>query len=170
MQTPTNTELAELASLADAQLSYEKMIANLEEQVSEAKESLRKIQEQMIPELMQSIGMSKFTLENGFSITIKDDVFASMRKDYTDEAIHWLDEHGLGDIVKNKVEVQFSRGSSTNELLSYCKQHGLNAAQNKSIHASTLKATVKEQLARGVEFPEEYFSIHPFKKAVIKTK
>jgi hypothetical protein len=32
----------------------------------------------------------------------------------------------------------------------------------------TLKATCKEQLAKGVEFPEEFFSTGPIKKALIK--
>jgi hypothetical protein len=34
----------------------------------------------------------------------------------------------------------------------------------------TLKATVKEQLSRGVEFPDEYFSIAPVNKSIIKIK
>ena len=169
---PNDKELAIISKLAQDQLDWEKRIDQLETDLEHAKDSLRQIQEHLLPEAMATVGMSEFKLLSGAKITVKDDVYASVRKDYIVSAVGWLDSAGLGDIVKDKVDVNFGRGESdkAKSLLDYCKENGFTASETLSIHPQTLKATVKEQLARGVEFPEEYFSIAPVRKAVIKAK
>lgn len=167
---PTTDELTELAALAQAQLDLEMRIATVEAQVEELKEKLRVVQEQQIPDAMASIGMKKFTLSNGYSITIREDVYASIRKDYLHEAVSWLDQQGLGDIVKDSVDVKFGRGDAdkAKRLMDYCIKNGWAASEKLSVHPQTLKAVVKEQLAHGIEFPEEFFSVGPLNKAIIK--
>jgi hypothetical protein len=169
---PTSVELTELSDLAERQLYYERHICEIEEKLSETKELLRLVSEVYIPETMATIGMSEFKMSNGCKITIKNDVYASIRKDFVAQAINWLDNNGLGDIVKDKVAVDFGRGESDSakELIKFCEEHGFRASENMSVHPQTLKATVKEQMSRGIEFPEEFFSISPVTKSVIKTK
>jgi hypothetical protein len=168
----STNELQDISALAQQQLEWEQKITQMEVDLSHAKDALRQIQEFLLPEAMAAVGISKFTLATGGNITIKDDVFASIRKDFMNQAVGWLDSNGLGGIVKDKVEVDFGRGELDNvsELLVFCKSNGLNASEKLSVHPQTLKATVKEQLAKGVEFPEEFFSVGPIKKAVIKLK
>lgn len=169
---PTNDELGTISKLAIEQRDLEQQIAQLETELTQAKESLRQVQEFLLPQAMASVGLSEFKLIDGSKLTIRDDVYASIRKDKITEAVTWLDQVGLGDIVKDKIDVNFGRGEShdAKKLIDYCHQHGLVVNETLSVHPQTLKATVKEQLARGVEFPEECFSIAPVKKAILKAK
>lgn len=168
----TNDELLNISQLVKEQQELEERVAQCESELEITKEALRNIQEYLLPEAMLSIGMSEFKLSNGAKITIKNDVYASVRKDFMTDAVAWLEANGLGGIVKDQVAIDFGRGEldNVNELMAFCKMSGLNANEKLSIHPSTLKATVKEQMANGVEFPEEYFSIGPIKKAIIKAK
>ena len=170
--TLTNDELSELAALATQQLKLEADIAEGNNILAVLAERLRKIQEVAIPDLMASIGMKKFTLANGYTLTIKEDVFASMRADFIPQAVKWLDDHELGGIVKDDVIVKFGRGDAelAKKLMAFCESNQFNAAEKLSVHPMTLKATVREQLAKGVEFPTEFFSTGPIKKAIIKAK
>ena len=170
--TVTNDELINISKLAQDQQDWEAKVKQLETDLEHAKDALRNIQEYLLPEAMLTVGMSEFKLSSGAKITIKDDIYASIRKDFMNGAVTWLDENGLGGIVKDQVNVDFGRGEFDNvsELLEFCKANNLNASEKLSVHPQTLKATVKEQLSRGIEFPEEFFSIAPVKKAIIKAK
>ena len=166
--TPQEAELLELSQLAETQLFLESRCAELEEMLNVEKEKLRLIVEQYLPEAMMAVGIKKFTLKNDYTITVEDDVFTSIRKNFLDQAFKWLDANGLGGVIKDDVTVKFGRGEDVSGLLDFCKDYGLNVEQKLSVHASTLKALVREQMAKGVQFPSEYFSIAPVKKAVIK--
>jgi hypothetical protein len=167
---PNTDELMELTALAQMQLDLEMRITTAEAQVDELKEKLRVVQEQQIPDAMSSIGMKKFTLSNGYTVSIREDVYASIRKDFMEQAVHWLDDNGLGDIVKDSVDVKFGRGDSdkAKRLMEYCVNNGWAAQEKMSVHPMTLKAVVKEQLAHGIQFPEEFFSVGPLNKSIIK--
>lgn len=169
---PTNTELAEIAQLAEQQMVLESDIKRLTEELDAAKEELRNVQEVLLPEAMATVGMSQFTLACGAKVTVKEDVYASIRADFVSNAVAWLDANGLGDIVKDDVSVKFGRGDSAKAaaVVDFCQRAGYNVMEKMSVHPQTLKATVKEQLARGVQFPEEFFSINPVKKSTIKFK
>ena len=168
--SPQQAELLELSQLAEQQLFLESRCNELEELLSVEKENLRLIVEQYLPEAMASVGMKEFKLANGYKITVKDDVFASIRKDFVNEAVTWLDENGLGGVVKDDVTVKFGRGEQeqASKLNEFCRAQGWNADEKLSVHPSTLKALVKEQMSKGVQFPGEYFSIAPVRKSVIK--
>ena len=161
-----------ISKLATQQLELETKVMIAEAQLATAKDELRKVQEFLLPEAMTNVGMKKFTMANGFNVTIKDDILASIRADYKEAAYNWLEEHKLGGIIKDKVEVTFGKGDSelAADVVSYCQAKGYPVTNNQSVHAGTLKATIKEVMTTGVQFPEEMFSIHPFQKATIKTK
>lgn len=167
---PTNEELSAIAQLATQQRELESQVATLESQLKEAKEQLRKIQEGALPEAMTLVGMLKFTLTDGYTINVRDDVLASIRADYVAQATRWLEAQGLGGVVRDEVKVECGGGERKQAelVLELARKLGVSASEKLFVHPQTLKALVKEQLARGVEFPEEYFSIHPFRKAVIK--
>lgn len=168
----SDANLQTISTLASQQLEWEANISQLTVDLGHATDALRQIQEYLLPEAMVSVGMSEFKLANGSKITIKDDIFASIRKDYTESAVSWLDSNGLGDIVKDKININFGRGESeeARKVIEFCKANGYDAGETLSVHPQTLKATIKEQMSRGVQFPEEFFSIAPVRKAIIKAK
>jgi hypothetical protein len=147
---PTGVELAELSQLAERQLYYEGLIVETENKLAELKEQLRLVQEVYIPDTMDAIGMSEFKLGNGYKLTIKRDVFASIRKDFVSQAVSWLDSNGLGGIVKDEVKVNFGRGEldDVKHLLDFCNSNGLTAEEKLSVHPMTLKATVNKAIIK----------------------
>lgn len=166
----TDTELTEISRLAEEQLRLEALVTQLEANLAEQKETLRHVSEFLLPEAMAAVGMSEFKLKNGFKITVKDDVAASIKKEFTGCAVDWLDSNGFGDIVKDQIQINLARGQldAAEAIMEYCRMQGHTAEEKFSVHPQTLKAFVKEQMAHGVEFPEQYFSIYSYRKAAIK--
>lgn len=169
---PTKDELTTLANLARRQLDLEEQQGVLNATLNVVNESLRQVREIDIPEIMAEIGVRSIKLTDGSEVTIKEEIYASIRAAMSEKAFHWLNENNLGDVIKREISVKFGRGLSedADELMEYSREHGLSASDKHSVHAMTLKALVKEQMERGVVFPPEYFSIAPVKKSIIKTK
>lgn len=164
--------LGQLSKLAKTQLMMEAEVRVIEQELANANERLKNVREVDIPNLMAEMGIKSFTLDTGAKITIKQDIFASIRKENVDQALAFVDSIGLGGIIKDDVAVKFGKGDSekAKQLTDFCKEQQFNFTEKLHIHPQTLKATIKEQMEKGVQFPEEYFSIHPFNKSVIKTK
>ncbi len=166
----TDKELQSISELAQQQLKWEKTVSDLSIELDAANMSLRNIQEFLLPEAMAAVGISEFKLTDGSKITIKSDIFASIRVERIENAMGWLVENGLGDIIKDEVKVNLGRGEfeKAQELINEIRKMGFEPQEKKNVHPMTLKATIKEQQGRGVQFPDEFFSVTPFRKSVIK--
>lgn len=166
----SNDALQQISELARRQLEWESEIERLETVLKEANEKLRKIQEEDLPAAMAEAGMKAFTLANGSKITVKDEVAVSIPKDRKYEAYAWLRENGYGDVIKHNVVVEFGKedDDAALRLMEYCERQGKRAEDQQSVHAQTLKALVKEQLAKGIEIPFDLFGAFPYSKAIIK--
>lgn len=171
-QMPSNNEVKEIAALAERQTNQQAHVDWMEEALKQAQADLRKTQEVDLPAAMQQAGVSEIKLSTGEKITIKDDVYASIPKDERGElAYTWLRNNGFGDVIKNEVKVAFGRGEEEQAaaLLAECKVNGWNNASfAATVHSSTLKALIREQLAKGKDFPMELFGAMPVSKAIIK--
>ena len=166
----SDSAVKQIANLAKMQLELQRKVEVAEQALKDAESELRRVAEDLLPTAMAEAGMKSFTLDNGSKITVKDDLAASIPKDRTGEAYHWLRENGFGDIIKNTVSVDFNKEEDTQaaELLKYCHEHMFPATNKQSVHSATLKAFLKEQMAIGVDIPLELFGAYPFQKAVIK--
>lgn len=169
-ETATIDELGQISVLAKEQQKWETEVAKKENELYLAKENLKRVQEFLLPEAMKAVGMVSFKMDNGAKITIKEDVYASIRADKKDAAFEWMAEHDLDGIIKDQVSVNFGKGETerAKELLELCQQNGFEASEALSVHPSTFKAAVKREMERGVQFPDELFSIVPGRKAIIK--
>jgi len=166
----TDEDIHQLSNLAQQQVFLEQQVKSAEESLAALKDDLRKIQTIAIPDLMLAFGMEKFTLSNGASIEVKDDVTCSIKATNIEDAVEFLNSIGVGDVVKNETKVSFGKGENEKalELMNYLASNQHKFSSKKSVHPSTLKAMVKEQQKKGVEFPEEFFSIFPLRKTKIK--
>lgn len=164
--------LGQLSKLAERQMECQAEVAELENKLAMAKEKLKGVQEIDIPNLMMEMGIKSFKLNNGASLSIKSDIFASIRSDHLDEGLQFFEDLGCGGIIKDDVTVKFGKGDSDKaaQVMNFCRTNGYNATEKKHIHPQTLKAEIKQQMERGVDFPDEIFSITPFNKAIIKLK
>jgi len=114
----------------------------LEAQLKLKREAARHLEESYIPELMDELGLESVTLTDGTKLTVKPFVAAHISKDHEAEAFQWLEDHGYGDIIKERTVV--------------------------NVHPSTLKAWAKERVESGDNIPDDLFGVYVGRKAVLK--
>ena len=90
--------------------SLQSQIKNLEDKMKDLKEDEKHFSCVIIPKLMEDMNLKSLKLQDGSELTIKKVYSASMRADKKAEAIQWLRDNGLGDIVKNNITVTFGQG------------------------------------------------------------
>ena len=166
----TDNELATVSSLAQKQLDLANEVSGLEDMLKAKKEELRLTQEQELPDAMSAAGLTQITLSSGEKISINEFYSAYISKANQQQAYQWLLDNGHEGIIKNEVSLKFNRGESdiVDETVLALKSRGLAPEVKQSIHPSTLKAFVKEQLTTGNDIPTEPFGVYIGTKAIIK--
>ena len=134
------------------------------------KEEFRATSEQELPEAMQAAGLSELVLSTGEKITISEFYNAHISKVNQETAYNWLVSNGHAGLIKNEVSLKFARDQEriAEETILALKARGLSPEVRQSVHPSTLKAFVKEQLTSGKDIPSEPFGIYIGSKAIIK--
>src|SRR5690606_40499508 len=87
-----------------------KDIAKTEEFLKQLKDELRRVVEQDLPEAMDEVGMTKFELDDGSKIEVKNFYSASIPEDRKEEAFNWLKENNFDGMIKAEVKVSFGKG------------------------------------------------------------
>ena len=166
----TDNELATVSSLAQKQLALANEVSGLEDMLKAKKEELRLVQEQELPDALSEVGLTQIVLSTGEKISLSEFYSAHISKANQQQAYQWLIENGHEGIIKNEVSLKFNRGESqiVDETVLALKSRGLSPEVKQSIHPSTLKAFVKEQLTTGNDIPTEPFGIYIGTKANIK--
>ena len=163
-------ELSTVSTLANKQLLLAQELATLEEAVKAKKEELRLTSEQELPEAMQTAGLTEIVLSTGEKITITEFYNAHISKANQETAYQWLVQNGHEGLIKNEVSLKFGREEDliAQETVQALKARGLAPEIRQSVHPSTIKAFVKEQLTSGRDIPTEPFGIYIGSKAIIK--
>ena len=120
---------------------------------------------------MASLNISKFVMDDGTEIAIKDELYASIKKEKEKEALTWLDDNGLGDIIKHDITLSFARGEheEAERIKGVLKKNGQdNYDEKASVHPQTLKATFKDLRNKGEDIPEELFNWYETPLAKVK--
>jgi hypothetical protein len=162
--------LGSVAEIARAIRAAEDRIANVEEQLKEYKKELLKLTDEDLPAMLQELGLSSFSLDDGSTVEVKPTYGASIKVDNRPAAFEWLREHGYDDIIKNTVACSFGRGEDdrASAFASFAEKEGYFAEQKTEVHPQTLRAFVKERVEAGDEFPMELFGAYVGQRAVIK--
>ena len=162
--------LSLVSALANKQVELAQELASLEEAVKAKKEEFRATSEQELPEAMQAAGLSELVLSTGEKITISEFYNAHISKVNQETAYNWLVSNGHAGLIKNEVSLKFARDQEriAEETILALKARGLSPEVRQSVHPSTLKAFVKEQLTSGKDIPSEPFGIYIGSKAIIK--
>jgi hypothetical protein len=168
--TASNSEISTVSNLAIKQLKLANELAELEGAVKAKKEELRLTTEQELPDAMQQAGLTEIVLSSGEKISISEFYSAHISKANQEQAYQWLISNGHEGLIKNEVMLKFGRGESgiVNETVSNLKARGLSPEVRQSVHPSTLKAFVREQLTSGNDIPTEPFGIYIGTRATIK--
>lgn len=164
-----------LVQLTDELQEAQGYVELKEKELEEAKDALKEIAEMRIPAATDGLE-GKFTLSDGRTLEVKEDIRSSIAGEKRIPAIRWLDEHDYGHIVKRVISVEF--GKDSDEFVAEFKEaldefrmktkRPLVVKEQYSVHHATLNAWVKEQLCEGVELPRDTFGI--FRQRVAKVK
>ena len=168
--TASDGELSTVSLIANKQLKLASELEELETALKAKKEELRLTTEQELPDAMQQAGLNEIVLSTGEKISISEFYSAHISKANQEQAYEWLVNNGHEGLIKNEVSLKFGRGESdvVDQTVSTLKARGLSPQVRQSVHPSTLKAFVKEQVSSGNDIPTETFGIYIGTKATIK--
>ena len=168
------TGLESVAELLRKQLQMESQIEDTEAALKDLKEQHRKLSGEVIPGKMQELGMTSTTMMDGSKVDVVEDIYVSIPKDAekSKACYEWLEDNGLGDIIKNQVGISFGKGEGNmaKHLEEEIKNMGLIPEVKVSVHPSTLKATIKRWHEEGKSVPDNTFSLFIGQKTKITKK
>lgn len=172
VSTMKEGSLSHVSQLVRKQISLEKRVEDLEEELKLAKENLRQVAEQDLPMALHEIGMKEVKMEDGSTVSVSNFYNVSIPKDKTDQAFDWLRTNGHGDLVKNVVSATFGRAEDNvaKDLIGKLSDEGYNVSQKQWVEPMTLKAFAKEQVEQGTDIPTELFGLYIGEKAKIRRK
>jgi hypothetical protein len=157
-----DSDLSGLSKLINRQLELDTMIEDMEEAIKELKRERDVISQETIPTKMQEMGINETTMKDGSKVTVKEGFHCRIPKAREDEALQYLKQEGLGDIIKNQVSTSFGTGEDNmaGDLAGYIESNfGITPDVKKSVHPSTLKATLKKRHEEGLTDPDDLFGI-----------
>lgn len=163
-QPSADGDLAALSNLAEQQRHHEDEVERLQVELKKAQNLLKDVSEFKIPELMDKVGMSKFSTKNGLNIAIKESIRASMGAGPAKEKnLDWLQDNGHEAVIKVAVEVPFGKTederNAAKALADRLREDGLPASFARKVEPATLMALARELLEEGRAFPEEQFGV-----------
>ena len=154
-------------------LETQKKIEATEEELKKLKDVETTLSEQTIPNLMQQAGIELIKLDNKVTVEVKPFYSAKIPASKSEEAFQWLRDRGHGDLIKNQVSLEFGmkQDNEAKSLVEDLKAKGLPVKQKTSVHPSSLRAFVKEQIEdHGKDVPADLFGTYFANKTKITIK
>ena len=155
------TNLKSLANQVKILRELEDQIKTEEELLKDKKKDLERISGEIIPTLLNEMGLSQIKLMDGSSVEVKPYYAANISLKNREEAYNWLRSNGLGDIIKNEITVSFGRNED-NKAATYAnlaKGQGFQPTQKLKVEPMTLKALVRERIENGKDMPTDIFNV-----------
>lgn len=170
--------LTRIAAAADQAIDLKNELSKAQAEVDRLSQKEKTLLRTTIPDLMKEAGnMKSFSTKDGFSIIIKDEIQAAITAEKSGEALAWLEAHDFGGLIKTKVEMNFGRDEAERELrdkaIEALKELHVAPVVKEAVHPATLKAFVKEQLAKPMvegedRLPLETFGVFQYTVAELK--
>ena len=172
---PDQVDVVDPTKLSEVIEQYKSVGAQIlavEGKLKELKEQEKYISNFSIPEIMNKMNLSTVKLKDGSELSVKKVYSATMKADKKPQAIQWLRDNGLGDIVKNEITVNFGQGEE-NKAMAYAnlaKESGYEPSQKEAVHAMTLKVTMEDWKNKGHDVPEDLFWTFDGNQTKLKSK
>lgn len=164
------SQMGALGDAVNRLIAKQKEIEKAEEELRALKAEERTINQGEIPTMMEALGFDRITLKDGRMLTIKDSVQVAIPASKRPGAYAWMDSHGHGDLIKIALTAKFARGEkdTANEAYDALVDRGVVPIMAESVHAGTLKAWAREELAQGHSLPADLFKVHVVKLTTVK--
>lgn len=163
---PTVT-LAEVVSAAERALSIQNQIDEKQAELEQLDRELSSLQRFKIPDMLDSLGISEFKLEDGTKLKVEQSIQANISAANKPAAFRWLRENKFDGIIKTVVKADFGKGESeeASRAVALLDEAGFAVEMSETVHAATLKSFVKERLEAGDNIPVDVFGIFDSKIA-----
>jgi hypothetical protein len=183
---PASNELGAITEAAERVLSLEEEIRALENQLKDKGQTLKKLTEQELPDLMQELNVKDFTLTNGAKIGLVDIVSASIpsagqinraKGDVKEELLsrqkrchNWIRKNYGEALIVSNIEVPFGKheDKKCSEFKKQLRKDKVFYNESTGVHPQTLKAFIRECLGKGINVPVEDFRLYTGQKVQIR--
>lgn len=148
-------QLKAISALCVQAQEHDKEIEKLQARIAELEAKRDKIIKDQLPEMITGAGVATIELLDGTKVEVEDDLRASISTgkrgtpDNRPHAFAWLRKHGFGSLIKMDVVATFGMGKEKEaaKLAESLMKKKYEVSVEESVHPSTLKSFVKEQLA-----------------------
>lgn len=163
-------DMGAVIELSETLVDLENQVAEAEERLSALKGMRKKVAEEHLPTMLETLGIDSLRLTNGKQILINEFVDARIKDE--DAAYTWLRETNNSSIIKNEVKANLDRGNDelVSQVISTLQEMGVEASCKSSIHHSTLKSFCRDALDNpelAESLPREAFGIYQGKRAKV---
>jgi hypothetical protein len=110
---------------------------DVEEELSDINSELEYLAKVAIPETFTDQGLKNMNIDGVGRISLRADIYASVKSGMKETAYTWLSDIGAGDLIQD------------------------------SVPPSTLKAFLKTRLKAGEDIPEDLFNVTPYQQATL---
>jgi hypothetical protein len=165
-----SNELQRITALAATLKAAQAHATALADQLALAKAEVTRLEQEDLPELMREVELTEFTMEDGSTVKVVDEVDCAIAEERRQLAHDWLVKNEFGGLIKTILVVSYDRGDvakAREDVLEIMKLTGRDVALGEKVHPATLKSFVKEQMEAGKTLPQNLFGIHSYAKAKI---
>lgn len=149
----SDVNLSQVYKLVKQLEQAEEEVSSIEETLKAKKQLVEELKTRTIPDAMG--GLTQVKTDTGAIVIIDRIVRANIPKDQRPEAFNWLDRAGHGGIIKTEILLSYPRNQleAAKATVEQLKGLGLNPQLEQEVHWATLNAWAKDQLDKGLEFP-----------------
>jgi hypothetical protein len=148
---------------------------DLEQQLKLVGNSIKKIEQEELPEMFTRAQISSITVEatgnHPAFIAERGTAYnAHISDDHRQEAFQWLEQNGHGDLVKSVINIFFGMQEHEARLrvMKILSDAGIQFYTNESVHHMTLKAFVKREIQDGHMIPMDLLGVFVVDEVKIK--
>jgi len=166
---PVAADLGQLSVLANRMLDLEAKLLAAEAEMKTISESLRNVSEKEIPAMLDQLKIKSLKLADGRTLGLKETFVGKIPEDKRPAAFQWLEEQGLGTMVKTEVSAEFGMGQfdAAKGLAEELTQKGFVVNAKQSVAPATLGKFVRTRLTEGKEIPADLFNPMVLRRAKI---
>jgi hypothetical protein len=125
----------------------------------------RKITHELLPALMQQLGLLDCTLPDGHTVAISTDHRIAVIDQ--EEFFSWLKKKGYGDYIKMNLALQGE--DFTDEFKKFLKESGISYEKKYDIHWKSRNKIILDRIEANEDLPsEKVLSVTPIEKAEVK--
>jgi len=171
---------AELGRYVAELLDAQRLVAEAEQLLKEREKVLRKLDEEVLPDIMARAGVDLIGTPYG-NLVLKEDLKARIPSDpfARERALEWLREHNAEALIKSEVVISETEDQKiSEELIDSLRRMGLSFSKSEAVNTNSLAAFFRELLGikkgsiatmQSDEIPPE-FSLYRYRKVSLKAR